>query len=304
MSFPLVLPSEIQLQQIYNVLGVDEARHQHLLNRFKNWLSTEKYLPQEFDEAYLSNFLLLCKDDLSKAKIKFETNLINRSSQLLSKMKFKPGIIDFNVIRQSLILPYLTENGCRLVFCSIPEVMEEFNLISLLNYALNLTDILLFEDNCSGAIIIIDFKNSSAEIVTKVDFSTFVEFMKFLLSSFPHRLKNFHIINCKPIIKPGLILMKSVLTDKLKNRFLIHNQPEDLLNYLPITHLPIECGGNSFSLNDLANNWKKYFQENHLTLTSKLSKVRVQGQIPKEKMSWDSSFSFGLDGSFRNLQVD
>ncbi|GJQ83789.1 hypothetical protein Trydic_g19485, partial [Trypoxylus dichotomus] len=58
--------------QVLKTLNIDVDKLNHYMDLFLQWISTQRYLPQNFSETCRKKFLLWAKLDFEKAKEKFK----------------------------------------------------------------------------------------------------------------------------------------------------------------------------------------------------------------------------------------
>ncbi|GBN89221.1 hypothetical protein AVEN_103312-1 [Araneus ventricosus] len=59
----------------------------------------------------------------------------------------------------------------------------------------------------------------------------------------PGRWKEIHVINESILMKAAWNILKHFLTQKIKDRVIIHSEPSDLFDYFPRSIIPTQYGG-------------------------------------------------------------
>uniref|UniRef100_T1GRL1 CRAL-TRIO domain-containing protein n=1 Tax=Megaselia scalaris TaxID=36166 RepID=T1GRL1_MEGSC len=160
------------------------------------------------------------------------------------------------------------------------------------------------DDNCmiSGFVEIIDLSNIKSGHFFQFD-PVFVKKLAVLGDkALPYRPKGFHFVNCPTGTEKILNISKSLMSDKIKQRFHVHSNYDSLLEKIPKQYLPKEYGGENGVIQDVVDHWenkllsyKSYFEEEKQYGTNE--KLRPGKPV-------NSSSLFGIEGSFRKLEVD
>ncbi|KAK9746753.1 CRAL/TRIO domain [Popillia japonica] len=173
----------------------------------------------------------MCKNNLDKAKIKFENYVEARSiyghifqNRFLEEDAFKDSLthrfLEEDAFKDSLthrclaVVPQLTEDCYRILILKIPK------------------------NNMSGE----DFYECMRYILLNADFGL----------ANTSEAGHICIIDC------------TFLPEKLKQRIQIHNSPEDLLECFPPEYIPKEFGGKSQHCDQNSDNWRRFFIENRI----------------------------------------
>lgn len=76
----------------------------------------------------------------------------------------------------------------------------------------------MYNDTYSGIIIIIDYKNVTPTHIAKVGLSGFKMAVSLLVDVYASRIKRIHFINTSPVIESSILLLKSLLNEKIGSR--------------------------------------------------------------------------------------
>ncbi|XP_071056253.1 alpha-tocopherol transfer protein-like isoform X1 [Onthophagus taurus] len=300
----ICLPNDNQLKLIKEELGETSERLKNRIQLINEWLKYQNHLPNEIDEKLLENFIRLCKFDVGKIKKKLDLYFISREKfKLFYENREMPReyLQKFYISKFMCYLPSLTENGYRMVLVQ-PKDIEDLNFNSVLKYGTILFDYLLHEDLSSGVVIIYDFKNVTASLMAKVDLIAMHNYIKMYVDVLPFRIRSIHILNLHPIAMPAVIILKAILAQKLKERLMVHKNFEDFYKEIPKNLLPVEIGGTNSTLEELSANWEILITENS-KLKTKLDAIKLCGLVPNRE-NYFKSYEYGIDGSFRQLEID
>nr|XP_045363087.1 alpha-tocopherol transfer protein [Camelus bactrianus] len=99
-----------------------------------------------------------------------------------------------------------------------------------------------------------------------------------LTDSFPLKVRGIHLINEPIIFHAVFSMIKPFLTEKIKGRIHMHgtNYKQSLLQHFP-NILPLEYGGEEFSMEDICQEWTNFIMksENYLSSISQTIKGEV-----------------------------
>ncbi|XP_053415619.1 alpha-tocopherol transfer protein isoform X5 [Nycticebus coucang] len=87
--------------------------------------------------------------------------------------------------------------------------------------------------------------------------------------SFPLKVRGIHLINEPAIFHAVFSMIKPFLTEKIKGRIHMHgdNYKQSLLRHFP-NILPVEYGGEEFSIDDICQEWTNFIMKSEDYLSS------------------------------------
>ncbi|XP_053415618.1 alpha-tocopherol transfer protein isoform X4 [Nycticebus coucang] len=90
-----------------------------------------------------------------------------------------------------------------------------------------------------------------------------------LTDSFPLKVRGIHLINEPAIFHAVFSMIKPFLTEKIKGRIHMHgdNYKQSLLRHFP-NILPVEYGGEEFSIDDICQEWTNFIMKSEDYLSS------------------------------------
>ncbi|VVC91868.1 unnamed protein product [Leptidea sinapis] len=119
----------------------------------------------------------------------------------------------------------------------------------------------------------------------------------------PLRMKAVHLLNTPPGFETAYSLLKTFISEKLRNRFHVHNKNfAALYEKFPQEMLPEEYGGRNGSIQELTDYWKGKVESRRDWFLEE-DKARSNEYLRPGKPKTTSSL-FGVEGSFRKLDVD
>ncbi|KRT82934.1 CRAL-TRIO domain containing protein [Oryctes borbonicus] len=153
----------------------------------------------------------------------------------------------------------------------------------------------------AGEIAVFDMQNLKPQHYAKLFTPTCLKFVKFCFLNYPFMIKKVFVVNCHPILEKGVALCKTVLPKKLADRVITLSKANDIKKYIPLECVPQDFGGTERSFEELQKAWKKFMIDQN-DFFQVLNKSKPIGAIPKEFESYENEF--GVDGSFRKLNID
>ncbi|XP_013105370.2 alpha-tocopherol transfer protein [Stomoxys calcitrans] len=261
------------------------------------------------DNQFLIAFLRGCKYSLEKAKKKLDGFYTMRSNFPDLFSSFVDEQTARAIMRMSigahLPLP-LGEDGPRIVLMRPghydPDVISMYEIMKM---DVLVNDWLMLEDDhcvVSGFVHIIDFANFSAKHMLQFQPARMKRIVYYSEEALPIRVKASHLFNTGSTFETIFGLMKPLLPDKVKERMIVHPNMESVYEKVPLKYFPKEYGGENSSIDEIIAageamyiKYREYMAEEKLYGTDE--KLRPGKPIDFESI-------FGLDGSFRKLEVD
>ncbi|KAM7342325.1 retinol-binding protein pinta-like [Cochliomyia hominivorax] len=292
-------------------LNEDPNRIESDLETLKTWIKQQPHLRARLDDQFILAFLRGCKYSLEKAKSK-----IDKYYMLKSKFPeyFALRDIDEPKIREivrlgvGVALPIpLNETGPRIVFVRngiYDPNKYEFKDIMRVAQAFN--DILMWEDDyaiVNGFVHIADLKELTKEHFFQMNPNMMKKLAVYSEDAMPLRPKSSHIINAPSIFESLFNIFKPLMSEKQLNRMTIYgSNPEKLYEKVPLKYWPKEYGGENGSISELTKEWEeKFFSYRDYFLED--TKYGTDEHLrPGKPIDFESLF--GLEGSFRKLNVD
>ncbi|XP_022901061.2 clavesin-2-like [Onthophagus taurus] len=309
MSSPVSKVNEEDLEKIAIAFKDNREKLNKYVELFKEWIKSENHLPQDLEVCFIENFIRLCKYDFEKAKSKFESYIITKHSLNHLKPEFKIEKERFerdDISRIFVISPDLTSDLSRIFYLWGTREQSNFDYKSRQKYVIDLVEWFLHLGLNVGTsfVFVLNFDCFTFQLATKLDFAVERRFMNLTVNCLPAIIKQIHCINVPSAAKSFIVLLKSICSEKIRNRIIIHNGIDDLKKFIPSDDLPIELNGTSGkSVEDWAKNWEHFYTQNG-EVQEKIKNLHLCGEIPKNKVHLDCSAGFGANGSFRQLQLD
>ncbi|CAH0726586.1 unnamed protein product, partial [Brenthis ino] len=167
-------------------------------------------------------------------------------------------------------------------------------------------EILILEDDnyvVAGEMGLLDLKDLGLSTFLRFTPALAQKLVTCIEKAFPLRMKGIYIIHTPSGFETAFQILKTFLGDKLKNRFQVIGQNiEQVYSVFPKEVLPKEYGGMAKSLDELTVYWGtkvESYQDWFLEQDKQYSDESLRPDKPRT-----SSTLFGVEGSFRKLEVD
>ncbi|XP_045490785.1 alpha-tocopherol transfer protein-like isoform X1 [Colias croceus] len=181
-----------------------------------------------------------------------------------------------------------------------------FPVEDLMKICYMVIEILMQEDDnfiVVGEEAIVDLKDISLAAIGQWTPALAKKVITSFEKALPVRVKNMHLLNPPPGFETMFAFIKSFMSDKLKKRIHLHNPPyENFHKEFSQEALPVEYGGKNGTIQELTDYWKAKVESYRDWFLAEES-IRSDESRRPEKPKTASSL-FGLEGSFRKLDVD
>ncbi|XP_035899059.1 uncharacterized protein LOC118506264 [Anopheles stephensi] len=281
------------------------------LAALRAWLAKSPHIKSRNDDQFLTMFLRGCKHSLERAKEKLDMYYTVRTAlpELMRNRDPEEGKM-MELIKLGVAVPLpntVTPDGPRIILVR-PGTYDpsKYTIQDVFRYNTMMTDIMMKEDDnliVAGQMGILDLSNCT--MAHFLQFSpTFVKkATMWSQEGSPLRQKGFHYVNTPSGFEVVYNLFKSFLNEKNRSRLFVHGSNlESLYEHIPKSMLPSEYGGDAGPIQDIVDSWakkiisyKEYFKEEDQYGTEEKKR-------PGRPKNADSLF--GLEGSFRKLEVD
>ncbi|XP_037951006.1 alpha-tocopherol transfer protein-like [Teleopsis dalmanni] len=290
-------------------LGEVPERIDSDIEMLREWMLKQTYIKGRTDDQFLVAFLRGCKYSIEKAKHKIDSFYAMRG---VVPELYKDRFVDdrkIEILRQGCLLRLpkpLTEDGPRIHISRYGMYdSNKFSLNEVVKVSTMMGEIQFREDDNAmvmGFTEIIDLKGVGAGHIFQFDAVLVKKLAVLGDKAWPYRPKGFHFVNAPSSAEKFLSIAKSLMSDKIKERFHIHSKYETLYKYIPKECLPAEYGGSNGTVQDVIETWerkllsyKDYFEDEAQYGTNE--KLRPGRPV-------DSATLFGCEGSFRKLDFD
>nr|XP_022920518.1 clavesin-1-like [Onthophagus taurus] len=296
------------VEEIAQKLNEDPERVSNNIKLLAEWIQYQQHLPKNYDPCILPSFLRGCKQNLDKAKKKIETFFIAKNTQLDIFGNISPTYeedLSSYKYMDVAIIPELTPEGYRITIFTITNpnssIYENFRA---LRYTSMLANMRTHHDihQVAGEVIILDARLCVPNHVSKFLCNITRKYLDLVQTASPLMLKQIHIITTMGIVVKAVGIVKTFFKEKMRNRFYVWSNLDKLQDFIPLKCLPSDFGGELKTIKEYSDGCYKYVS--NCDLFEKLDEMKLLGPIPKESTITFSNEDFGVDGSFRKLNVD
>ncbi|XP_017487127.1 PREDICTED: alpha-tocopherol transfer protein-like [Rhagoletis zephyria] len=277
----------------------------------RTWIKQQPHLRARDDDQFLISFLRGSKYSLEKAKSK-----IDKFYTLRTKYPefFAASNADEAIVREIinagllLLLPTpLNEHGPRIILIRQGQLpAEKYKFDEFARAISHIQEIIIRDDDyaiISGMVSIIDVERATPAHVMQMTPSIMKKMSVQAEEAVPLRPKQQHFIHTPSGFETFFNLLKPMMTKKQQERISVHAGKLDrFYDHIPLRYLPVEYGGDNGSIKEIISytnkqldDYREYFKENVNYGTDE--SLRVGKPIDFESM-------FGVEGSFRKLEVD
>uniref|UniRef100_A0A1Y1KR22 CRAL-TRIO domain-containing protein n=1 Tax=Photinus pyralis TaxID=7054 RepID=A0A1Y1KR22_PHOPY len=301
-----VLCAELQNVAIQQ-LNENPTNISDCLDRLRDWAFKQPHLKVKLDDQWLLTLLRCCKFSLERTKMRIDLlcTMKTMAPELFkNRDPFLPELQD--LLSMGCILPLRKEDdpaAPRTILIRMLKRATEHRVNDGFKLILMTFEILMIEDDnfiISGSKVLEDHKELSLKHIQMVTPTVIKDALTFLKSAYPVKANSFHIINAPDLFAKAFDLVKPFISEKTVKKVYVHTD-ESFDEVIPSSILPMDYGGTGGKITDLIVEWKlkvesyrDWFMQDY-EFRSDESK-RAKKPIPDGL--------FGLDGSFRNLDID
>lgn len=297
------------VEKAKNELRETESRKEQSLEQFRDWLSKHPFLNDvRNDDIHLLQFLRAKKYNMNDAMQTFERFYLARKKypQFFPDQtpKFEK-VMEFFKTGYCYPLPGRDSEGCRIVFVQTKRLnTEKHSVFDGIRLSIFVLAVLMEEEETqiAGVKLVYDQQDITAKhLMLPKDMMDFVDMVKTITAG---RQKGSYVVNLPSIAHFLLELVRSALTEKLKNRlFLYHNWDElKESKQIDISMLPKEFGGTKPEA-EILEDFAEYVQDKWDILFETAKKAELDwAKVPIDKIK--SNQAEEVIGSFRKLEID
>ncbi|CAB3222191.1 unnamed protein product [Arctia plantaginis] len=305
---PILEFNENQLQAVRQAHGYEDVNKlKQDIELLKEWIQKQNHFKiKDFDPGYLERLLIYNKGSIERTKQRFDKfcTFINLMPDFLQnfdiKNEFRPLLSMGNIA----VLPKPTSDNYRVIISQTNGSCDnDFQLIDYYRYHVVIAHHALCNDYCHGFVVIFDARNLTLNLVTKCNPITINKGLMLLVEAMGMRLKKIHLISGSKLFDTFLMIVKQGLSEKLRNRLMVHSTVEGLQDYIPREQLPVDFGGDERSVKELNDmNFEEWSSDSHIA-NVKFMESAATDESSRLVCKFNEEYS-GMPGSFKTLCVD
>ncbi|XP_049960321.1 alpha-tocopherol transfer protein-like [Schistocerca serialis cubense] len=300
-------PTEEQKALVRQQLGTSEEDIRQALANIRNWLQVQPHLPDVIDDERLERLYISCKCRTERVK-----QILDATYTL--KNKFPEFMLNRDPLGEDIItalkcckvptMPRLTPQFHRVgVLGGISSDPSDLNPVHVAKACLMIINFILSFDYSVGYILLIDLKDMTAGHLSKLTIRDLRALELITRTAYAKRIKALHFLNAPKILNTVLSIVKLALPEKLQKRIMVHERgSQTLFEHLPKYVVPDEMGGTAGPVRDIMDSDYAELVKHREWFLEEDKYVADESKRPK-----DNGYSyelFGVDGSFKKLQLD
>ncbi|KAB0797735.1 hypothetical protein PPYR_08728 [Photinus pyralis] len=298
--------AEIELNETSSRIASD-------FDHIRQWMEKQPHLNFEIEDQMLLSFLRCSKFSLERTKERIDCYYTMRTLSPEIYTNRDPLLPEIQLILDTgVLLPLpkpLSDDGPRLLLFTYgsklnPETMTVSNVIKTMYM---IVDILVKEDDrcvIGGINTWSTVKNLPAKYVFHLTAPLIKKYITIAQNGTPIRLKGMYATECPPIFQYVYEVCKLFFTKKLSDRMSIYAQTDckEFYEKIPKHLMPEEYGGSNGSVKQLTVEWKRKVESYRDWLMK--DEERKSNEDLRLGSPRTSSDVFGMEGSFRKLDID
>ncbi|XP_045468478.1 alpha-tocopherol transfer protein-like [Harmonia axyridis] len=277
------------------------------IENLRSWVQKQPHLPELSELQYIL-FLQSTYYSNEQAKKAIENYFTVRT---LCKELFRNGDIFNPGIQMALdvavisILPRSDPNGYKVVFMRLLDTnLDKYHFVDHLRmFDMLITLKMHLQGTNEGINLLFDLEGVSFGHLLRLSPVLAHKYLYYLQEGLPIRLKNIYVANAPYWIDKALAFFKPFLKKELYDAIHIHTDLESLYKVIPREIMPKDYGGEDVDyVKVLAEKNRKIFEENEEFFKEQEKQITDESKR-LEKLDNYSNI-FGLDGTFRKLELD
>ncbi|KAK9873312.1 hypothetical protein WA026_021803 [Henosepilachna vigintioctopunctata] len=262
----------------------------------REWMKKQPHIPSELlSDDLLEIHIIKNKFSIEKVKSKIE-NYCSMKNKPQTRYLLENYTLAPSAVSQFYIpMPILTDDYNRIF---IEKILDEdrYDMRNQLTNTIVLREFISRYDYSLGEIHIVDMRNCSMKLITKLRANVVADAVPLVLKCHSARIKEIHIVSklastltnwCKPL-----------LPAKIASRFHAHDDVEMLSKILPPKCLPKDYGGELKSLGEFLDDFDEIYAKNSEKLKEYVNTVS------REDLRQGGPMSEEMQGTFKKLNID
>jgi hypothetical protein len=206
----------------------------------------------------------------------------------------------------ALPLPLPDDQGRSVILMRDSAFPPDVKIIDVFKANMMISDIALEENDrmvICGSVNVMDHEHSSLALMSQMTPALMKKLSTLFQDGYPFRPKSLNHINMKPALLTLFNFFMSFMKEKIKRRTHLHADFESLYKEVPKRLLPEEYGGEAGPIDVLIQEWKKKVEARRDWLLESEKYRSDEKKRPGGRPKTHEDL-FGLEGSFRQLNVD
>ncbi|XP_077266688.1 retinol-binding protein pinta-like [Temnothorax americanus] len=263
-----------------NLNETDETR-ENAIAEIKRWIEDE--LRIQIDDFLILRFLRVCKFNLEKTKIRIRNYYKHRSNLpewYRNRDPFQPELQEMIDMGICLALRKPDSQG-RLVIMMRGTLHDprRHRMSDIFKMCMIATEVAMKyypAASVYGCALLIDVANPTIRHILQFRPSMLMNIVHTWQSCYPMRFQKIIMFNAPAFFDIIARILKSFMTEKIRNRFHVYSHTLDCFKDIPAEILPVEYGGTGDTMQDITKFWKKYIEENRSWLNHDDENGRIE----------------------------
>ncbi|XP_041983497.1 alpha-tocopherol transfer protein-like [Aricia agestis] len=263
------------------------------------------FIEKDIPQPYLETTIVNSKGSVERAKRILENMFTARTQR---PEYFEPRDVRefYDVIKghiNKVFTTQLTPQQHRININRCRGRPDDHVLENAYKFAYNVMDYLKIHDYHSGMVSVFDLVDADLPyILTHTNFVALKNAMMIFLDCYGLRVKRIHVITRSKVIHQVVAILKPFFSQKIVERLVFHQAPEELLQYYAAEYLPKEYGGSDKSVEELQE-----WIVDLLSSPQHRAHMEVMSRAAVDAVLCPATHAANIDhvaGTFRTLHID
>ncbi|GAB0088703.1 hypothetical protein DMENIID0001_031670 [Sergentomyia squamirostris] len=271
----------------------------------QDWLVSKHSTTTDVEEIELISNLVECDYDIEATKKRISGALAYRSrAKIFQDIDFKSNSLQAAMETILVSTLKLIDESKTAIFIRVlandPKLVNASNICKvILAYSSLFFRVL---QPPVDHVLIFDLELVTLAHIPSLDMRTLRELSIFYNYFYLGTLEKIHIINAGPWINRLIALFTATIGREFSEKICVHTEANNLHEFIAMDHLPKEMGGNFLSFHQLHGAMKDLLLKHSDEFLHKYKKPSNEF-LHIDSSNWDCEL-FGVDGTFRQLEVD
>ncbi|XP_071573227.1 retinol-binding protein pinta-like [Temnothorax nylanderi] len=289
-------------------LNETDKNRENSIAEIRHWIEENDDLRGQFDDFLILRFLRVCKFNLEKTKIRIQNHYKQRSDLPEWYMNTDPFLPELQeLLDLGLYLPLRNpdDQGRLVILVRViydPRRHEISNLVKVAMMAIETAMKYYPAASIYGYTMCIDLANMTVHHIAQCR-PYILKNTVGAWQNYPMRMQLIDMFNAPLFYDITSRILKSFMTEKLKNRFNVYSDStvHNCLKDIPANILPVEYGGTDGTIQELTEYWKKLIEENRDSLMKENDKI-VSKHYMQNRLKEEANIEYdGTDGTIKEL---
>ncbi|KAM7344531.1 retinol-binding protein pinta-like isoform 1-T4 [Cochliomyia hominivorax] len=280
--------------------------------RLRQWILSQPHLKARTNDQFLLAFLRGSKFSMERAKQKIDRYYTLKGAIMEvfneKRMVDYPQVLE--ILRLGIILqiPIPEDEGrpCVTIIRATAYDTNKYKFEDIIRVGSMFGEIMMIEDDNStvcGYMEIMDMVGVNGNHLFQLKPDLLRKFSVFADEAMPMRQKGTCFINVPAAFEKGFNTLKGFFSEKMKSRISVSSTSDIIYDYVPRDYLPAEYGGTNGTMQDIIDRmeekllkYRDYFLDE--------PNYGTEEKLREEGLPFDYESYFGIEGSFKQLDID